>query len=298
MIATSLPPAAADFVRSLRLQFGGSNALTLLRQKDSHAVYRLACPQGDFILKWFYAAAPAKELRVYALLAQLGVPTLPVVAAADQALLLADLTTSPDWRLAAPADMTAPETGQAVAAWYRALHAAGAAWLAAPISRSDWLTGWVDELSPAALHAAGARLGITAAPAWQYAVEQVTALIARYRACPQTFNYNDFAAENLALARTTPRRAVVFDYDCFATGVVYSDWRNVTYALHGAARSAFAEAYGEVDASERLLDDALAPLYGLLIASQRSRLPAWAQPLVAAVANGELEQALRRACLA
>jgi hypothetical protein len=105
----------------------------------------------------------------------------------------------------------------------------------------------------------------------------------------QTFNYNDFAAENLALShRKQPLQAIVFDYDCFTTGATASDWRNVMAALQGAARSAFQANYGAVSAEAQSLDRPLALLYGLVIASQRSKIPAWAGPLVAPVLAGEL----------
>lgn len=78
--------------------------------------------------------------------------------------------------------------------------------------------------------------------------------------------------------------------------VAYSDWRNVVYSLRGAAKASFAEAYGPTMEQERLLDEPLAILYGLIVAGRRSKLPKWAAPLVEAVVNGELERNLSQAC--
>lgn len=121
---------------------------------------------------------------------------------------------------------------------------------------------------------------------------------AKYLALPQTFNHNDFAAENLALSRQEGTRlhAIVFDYDCFATGVVYSDWRNVINSLHGAAKETFVEAYGPINEQEHVFDEPLAILYGLIVASRRGKMPKWASPLIEAVVNGGLEQSLSQAC--
>jgi len=114
---------------------------------------------------------------------------------------------------------------------------------------------------------------------------------------PQTFNYNDFAVENMALSRAVqvPLRAIVFDYDQFSLGPAYSDWRNVVSGLRGASQSAFEEAYGGVNQHERILDEPLSILYGLVIACRRSQLPRWAVPLSEAARTGGLEGAIRRA---
>lgn len=103
--------------------------------------------------------------------------------------------------------------------------------------------------------------------------------------------------ENLALSREVgaPLHDVVFDYDCFTTGVKFSDWRNVVYSLYGAAKAAFAEAYGPISERERLMDEPLAILSGLIEASQRSKIPEWSLPLREAVVNGELEKSINRA---
>jgi hypothetical protein len=127
-------------------------------------------------------------------------------------------------------------------------------------------------------------------------LQSIEALKARARVCPQTFNYEDFAGENLALSHDRePLRAIVFDYDCFTLGAAYSDWRNVTSSLKGAAQEAFAEAYGPVSETERRLDVPLSALHGLLEASRRENVPAWARPLLEDVESGELERSIRNA---
>lgn len=268
---------------------------TLLRQSAGHVVYRLITADTGYILKWFTSPAAALEIEIYSLLAAFDIETLPVIVHTDIALLLADLQFSPVWRLATHADMELATTGAAVAAWYRNLHSAGYTALAKSMALPHGLIPWVAEVTPAALAQAGERLHLQAAPGWQAAVAASETLKTRYLALPQTFNYNDFAAENLALSRKLPLQAVVFDYDCFRIGTAYSDWRNIAYSLHGAARDAFAAAYGSFSEQEKLMDEPLASLYGLIIASRRQRLPGWAQPLVADVVNGALERSIQQA---
>jgi hypothetical protein len=224
-----------------------------------------------------------------------GVPTLPVYENTGRALVLEDLQSSTAWRLAEPSDMERAATGVALATWYRDLHQAGYEALKEPGPRPEGVCPWVSEITVSALAKAGAWLKLDHTPAWGMAMRQVEVLKGKYLALPQTFNYHDFAAENLALSQDPgrPLRAIVFDYDCFASGAVYSDWRNVMYSLQGAAKASFQEYYGPIDEGERRLDRPLSILYGLVVASQREKMPSWASPLTKSVLNGELEHMIR-----
>ena len=271
--------------------------VNVLRWDTAHSVYRIICEEGSYVLKWFHDPVVAIEPRVYALLMSCGVPTLAVLWHSDQGLLLEDLDYSSQWRRACEADIDRSATGVALAHWYHCLHHAGRDVLAHPCLRPTWLQSWVDEINAASLSTAGAILGVRDEPAWTLAIEHAERLKSAFRDLPQTFNYNDFAVENMALSRAVqvPLRAIVFDYDQFGLGPAYSDWRNVVSVLRGASRSAFEEAYGVVDLRERILDEPLSILYGLVSASRRSQLPRWAVPLFEAVRTGELEGAIRRA---
>jgi hypothetical protein len=261
----------------------------ILRQKPEHTVYRLIGSARSYVLKWF--TAPTKtELQTYTLLENLGIPTLPAHARTDQVLLLEDLGSSRHWRLATDLDMEQTTTGQAVAEWYCHLHQAGRKFLAEHIAWPSFLKPWVDVITPENLAMAAERFGWgQSTPGWRSVLANLPVLLNRYRALPQTLNYSDFAAENLALSCDEPRQAIVFDYDCFSIGTAYSDWRNVTYSLQGAARQAFTDAYGPVDPEEKQLDSPLATLEGLVIAAQRASTPAWALPLLKSVESGELQ---------
>ncbi len=273
----------------------------ILRQRDTHTVYRVRAGDQHRILKVFAsgaaagAPAPAREVRVYVLLRELGIPTLPVHALGDNFLLIEDLLDSPIWRLASEEDMGSPVVGVAVADWYRRLHRTGAAILH-PGGSADFLTGWIETVNDASLAAAGQKLALDGLPIWQAIRCQVEPLKAAYRALPQTLNYQDFAAENLALSRAAgPLRAVVFDYDCFTTGTAYSDCRNVIGSLQGSAQEAFQAAYGPLDPAEALLDTALCTLEGLVMAASQEHFPFWAQPLLDSLCDGTFAADLDRA---
>jgi hypothetical protein len=263
----------------------------------AHKVIRLQTGSASYILKWFSSPLPV-EIQVYGLLERLGVPVLPVYALTERALLLEDLEYSQTWRLASEEDTAHAETGRAVAEWYRRLHAEGTEFLASPDEKPVYLLPWIEEISLLVLEKAAVKLDLANAPGWSVLLEMVEPLKQSYRTLPQTFNYNDFYWVNLALSRSRdPLRAVVFDYDCFRTGAVCSDWRNVVYSLSGEGRAAFIEAYGPVSETERALDEPLSELYGLVIASRRETVPGWARPILEGIRSGELYQKARAALI-
>jgi hypothetical protein len=283
-----------DDLAALGLRRPDLAAAELLTFKSGHFVCRLKAGRSWRVLKGFDSPA-ALEPQVYALLSGCGVPTLPVHARSGRALLLEDLAHSRTWRAATAADLGRRRVGLAVAEWYRQLHAAGRAALQQPESLPAGLYAWVEDLTPQALAAAGSRLGLAGKAGWEIAVEAAGELRRRMQRCPQTFNYEDFDRGNLALSRGQPARAIIFDYDWFTLGTAYSDWRNVTGSLQGPAQEAFIATYGPVDELEARLDRPLSTLFGLLVASQRANVPAWARPLLESIETGELMRGVRAA---
>jgi hypothetical protein len=280
---------------ALGLRFSDIFASEILRHKAGHIVCRIKTGHGWYVMKWF-DAPDALEPKVYTLLEHWRVPTLPVHVRTERSLLLEDIGHSHFWHEASEADMSRAETGIAVARWYRALHQAGREALEHPETLPSGLHAWVDTITEEALVETGLRLGLTRKPAWNMALKSTEALMIRAHGCQQTFNYEDFARENLALSRgENPLQAVVFDYDCFSLGMAFSDWRNVTFSLEGAARDAFIAAYGPVSEVERGLDIPLSTLFGLLTASRRENVPGWARPLLENVENGALERSIQSA---
>jgi hypothetical protein len=270
----------------------------LIKQSDEHQVYRAEVQGRPIVLK-VYARQNPLELRVYSLLEQLSIPTLPAIDRTENWIILPDLEHDPDWRLAEESDAADPSVGTALASWYRQLHGAGYSFLKGNSPASTGLQAWVDEIDEASLAEAAKKLGFEDNPHWSAIQGSIQPLIAANNSLPQTLNYNDFYYGNLAVSRQLdPMQVVVFDYDCFRTGTAYSDWRNVTYSLAGEGRKSFIEAYGAVSALEGALDGPLSELYGLVIAARHERLPAWAVPLVDAVRTGELKTSVERALAA
>lgn len=271
--------------------------VAVLRERPGHAVFRIFTPNNSYILKAYTSIEHVLELRIYALLQNWDVPTIPVHLHTNSALVLEDLQSSSVWRLAVEADIDKKATGIALADWYQRLHRAGYEALSDLDLDLSFLKREIDALNAETLVLAGKSFGFDQLPVWKLAIESIGMLTSTYRSLPHTFNYNDFAAENLALSPVDgdPERAVVFDYDCFGIGLAYSDWRNVIYALKGQARDAFANAYGEISRLEKIIDEPLSLLYNLVVASSRQEFPEWAKPSVKSVINGDLEIQIRTA---
>lgn len=266
-----------------------------MRQKHGNRLYRVKCGQRSFVLKWFGRPAQATEVRSYALLQRIGVPTLPVYAQTENALLLEDLAVSSNWRLAEEVDVARPETGTAVANWYLTLHARGEGLLPGSARSPGFLRREADELDSNSILETGKKLGLAHNPVWKLAAGHIQPLKDAMRSLPETLNYNDFHWSNLALSRDRPLRAVVFDYHLLGIGPRYSDCRNVVASLGERAARAFWEAYGSVDEREATLDEPVSVLYALQVAARRVHLPAWARGAMQRVDSGELGRSLVRA---
>jgi hypothetical protein len=288
---------ADSTLQTLGLVPSAVTAVTLLQQQRGHVLYRLTYGEQSFVLKWFAESTHTVELHAYTLLAQLGVPTLPVYRRTTNALLLEDLATSQLWRLATEADMQREATGVAVADWYRMLHTTG--WTLFAITPvPQWLfPREVDMLDAAVILSIGQRLQLPAHPVWQLAAEHIEVLKQAIHAMPTTLTYNDFHWTNLALSRDSlsHQHALIFDYHLLGIGMRASDYRNVSGALGEAARAAFQSQYGTVDEREAVLDAPVAVLYALQQALRWPQLPRWALSIVDEVTTGRLEAKLRRA---
>jgi hypothetical protein len=280
---------------NLSLGIPKANSIDLIHQKHGSTLYRVRMDNRSYILKWFSEAAESIEVRCYSLLAEYGVPTLPVHWQTENALLLEDLERSQKWRLARESDIEQPETGIAIAEWYRKLHKAGRSIVKNPDGAPEFLTREADELNADVILSLGEKLGLANTSAWKLSVEHIEKLKQALHSFPETLNYNDFHWTNLALSRAEPLTAIVYDYHLLGIGSVYSDYRNVCGSLGERAKEAFLKAYGPVDEQAAIFDAPISLLYSLLVASRLPTLPSWAKSIYQQVRRGKLEESLKRA---
>ncbi|NLW50420.1 MAG: phosphotransferase [Candidatus Brocadiaceae bacterium] len=272
-----------------------ASVVEVLHERAGTCVCRITQEKRSYVLKWCPSGRRATEVRAYQLLQDLGVPTLRVHAFTDNALLLDDLATSPQWRLASRDDVAEAGTGAAVALWYHELHRAGRRLLRRSDAPPDFLTRECDALRVESILSVGRKLDMADNAVWELAATHIEAIKAAMRSLPETLNYNDFHWTNMALSRREPIQAVVFDYHLLGIGPAYSDYRNVIGSLQAQAAATFREAWGPVEERERILDGPVSTLSALQVAVEQEQLPEWARGLIEDVRKGELQEALLRA---
>ena len=266
-----------------------------IRERHGNRLFRIVLEGSSYILKEFGDPEASREVRAYALLEDLGIPTLRVIASTNDALLLEDLDVSKYLRLAHEEDLRNAEVGVALAAWYRALHNADSTLLLRDNPRLSFLRREIDELTPASILKVATRVRGSDSSKWFTLAGNIDRIKNAVMNSAETLTYNDFHWTNLALSRNGKAiRAVVFDYHCLGLGMRYSDCRNVTGSLGPDAVDAFRSAYGETDPKEKVLDDLVAPLCALVEAFRRRRFPSWAEASLEVAETGEIHSRLNR----
>jgi len=147
-----------------------------------------------------------------------------------------------------------------IAGWFRQLHARGRSYDGlARLSLLDDLS----ELNRKNIKRAMRETNSRGNPVWAAVMERLDGIKATHARLCNTITYNDFWWDNMAVARDGSS-ALMFDYNCVTRGLAYSDVRHVLSVLSREAGTAFLEAYGDVSAEEKALEDVLFPLTGLL----------------------------------
>lgn len=262
--------------------------ITELRLKDGVAVYRVTGKRSSYILKYFEKQADRREIENYRILQSLGIPTLQIIAHTDSALLMEDVDQSAILRLGVEADMRDPRVMRQLAKWYKQLHGKGKAYVAA---HGRGMYDETDAITLENMAYAAVKTGTESNPVWALLRENFEAFSKKAASVTRTLTYNDFYYTNLIVAKDDSA-AFMFDYNLLGKGYVYTDLRNVTYALGKNAKEAFLAEYGAVDPAEALLDRSASVLTTLYFACRRDTFPAWADEDLEQVKNGALERAL------
>lgn len=249
----------------------------VVSDKDGVLVVRATHEGLPVVVKRYGRPEHTREIRHYALLMALGVPTLEVLGTGEDWLALADIASS-EFRLADELDLGDPDAAVLLARWYDQLHAAGMG-----------ITGLADlhdEL--AVLDDDGltevARRWPELAPGVEAVRGELSTWLATAAEFPRTLVHNDFFAGNMAIARDWSS-ALMFDHNLLGAGYRYADVRNVMSGLEGLAPQAFRAEYERLqaergtplDTREAEIDEPLSHLAALVLATARGTLPAWAQ---------------------
>lgn len=263
----------------------------LIRSKAGVSVYRLEASGKKLVLKMFLNPEDRREISNYRLLGELGIPTLPVLGYAEEALLLPDVSTSEKYRLGVEEDLQDVQVAEAIAKWYRRLHDTGRQYLT---RNSVSLYDETDVITVENMVRAAEVTDTIDNPLWNVVKDNFDDMKKKIVKLPRTLTYNDFYWDNLIVSKDKTE-AFMFDYNLMGMGMAYGDVRNVISSMGEEAAKAFCDAYG-VDGldEEKLADDFLAHMVTLCIASQREVFPAWAGESLEMLKNGKLLKSYRR----
>lgn len=261
-----------------------------MRTKDDISLYRVESEGKRYVLKVFGRREDAREIENYRLLAALGVPTLPLLAATSNAILLPDVTAKDGWRLGIEQDLGDVRVARALAKWYKLLHEKGAVWLS---GRESGMYDETDVITPDHMKLVAQKTGTQENPLWNEFSAYAEEIRTRIDALPRTLTYNDFYYTNL-IVEEHAESAFMFDYNLLGKGMAYGDVRNVTGSLSPEAVAAFTEAYG-IDGLEeqKRADDFLSPLVTLFFACEQEQFPKWAHSALKELKSGAILRCFR-----
>lgn len=261
-----------------------ASSVSEIRSKDGVFVYRVKSGDQSYVLKYFEKPEYRREIDNYLLLQKLSIPTIPLVAHSDAAILMEDLEESKDFRLALENDMNDFEVCTALGRWYRRLHDEGKAYIR---QYGDGMYMETDCITAENVAFTKEKTATQDSPAWDYIEQNLEVLRKLIDNTEKTLTYNDFYYTNLAVAKNK-KSALMFDYNLLGKGYVCSDMTNVTSALGDIGKEAFLESYGEYDSSDALLHEVAGLLVGLYSAICREVFPPWGYQELEKVKNGYL----------
>ena len=259
---------------------------SLLREKDGITVCRVRFGDRQLVLKHFSGEEDRREIENYRILNRLGIQTIPLIAHTDQAILLEDMESSPQYRLGIPQDLDDLQVTASLAAWYRMLHDRGRSYVK---KYGSLLYDETDLITRESISLTAIQSATESAPVWEFLRQRFDDVMTGIRSAERTLTYNDFYYTNLVVSKDKAE-AFMFDYNLLGKGYVLSDLRNVTYHMNETAAQAFLTAYGSYDKDEILIDRVASALTSLIFACRREEWPEWADEPLDKVRSGELLQ--------
>ena len=259
---------------------------TRIQSKADIHVYRVYANGKNMILKLFDNPHDTREIANYHLLQSLGIQTLPLLGETATAILLPDVTATPNFRLGIDSDMNDPQIATAIATWYKTLHNQGSAYL---LHNHPNLYDEADMVTLENINHIAEVTGTTDNPLWQAFTDNIHIIRRRIDALSRTLTYNDFYYTNLVVS-IDQQSAFMLDYNLLGKGCAYGDIRNVVSSLSEEAGKAFVNAYGMDDtfAEQAVADAFLAPIITLCYACKHDSFPAWAKPSLEQVKDGHV----------
>lgn len=91
--------------------------VTPIQLREERALYRISYDERYFVLKWFTQSDERIEMWAYEALPRYRVPTIPIFARTERALLMEDMASSTTMRLASQEDVENAQTRKPAWRW-------------------------------------------------------------------------------------------------------------------------------------------------------------------------------------
>ncbi|WP_130807474.1 hypothetical protein [Senegalia massiliensis] len=264
--------------------------LQKIRDKDGIYLFRVNYKNKYYIIKYFFKKEYKREIKNYSILKDLNISTIKVFAHTDRSILLEDLERSENYRLGVKSDLSDIEVARLLAEWYLDLHNKGQKYI---VDKCDNFYREIDIITKENLELVKYRSNTSGYKVWSIILDNYDLIFNKIEDLEKTLTYNDFYCTNLAVSNHR-KKAIMFDYNLLGIGYRYSDIRNVCSSLSEEAGKAFIKEYGNINETEKVMDDGLSILITLIFAYKRSKFPEWAKKSLNAVFNGELERAFKK----
>lgn len=250
------------------LEFGD-----VISDKDGVLVVHATAGGTPCVVKRYATEEHRREISNYTLLAEAGVPTLPILGHGDDWIAIAEVHAA-GFRLGTEDDAADPAIARQLAHWYAALHAAGTP------ERLDGLYRETDLITAERL-ALIADVWPQTAPGLAVVERELPVWREQLAEFDEVLTYNDFWWTNLAVD-LLGGSALMFDYNLLGRGYRYADVRNVTLGLTAPAADAFRHTYeelaGPLDPRELAVDEPVSHFVTLITAARLDPDAPWAGP--------------------
>lgn len=261
-----------------------------IRNKDGIYLFRVTYKNKHYVVKYFLKEEYIREIKNYLILNELNILTIKVFGHTDRSLLFEDLEESKNYRLGVGSDLSDIEVAKALASWYIDLHNKGKKYI---IEKSDNFYREMNIITKENIEFVKDRSNTRDYKVWDIILDNYDLIFDKVEELEEILTYNDFYWTNLAVSKGR-KKAIMFDYNLLGIGFRYSDIRNVCSSLSEEAGKAFIKEYGEINETEKVIDDGLSILVTLIFAYKRPEFPEWAHDYLNSIHNGELEKAFKK----
>ena len=236
-----------------------------IQNKDGISVVRIFCGDGTFVLKYFENIEYAREIEVYKLFKKLNIKTLLVKQLGPNYILMEDINSSKNLRLAVKEDLNNDNVLKYLAKWYKDLHKKG---------KNIDLSGfyceydWINRKNIRGLSK------ILSESVMNFLLDNIRKIEKLKNSFSYTLIYNDFDSCNLIVGKDC---AFMFDYNFVGKGGAIQDLQNVFAKLTPAKQQLFMKYYGDEQRNprEEEIHKILSALSTLIIASKQKVFPKW-----------------------